>query len=76
MPCSDGGGPASRDERLVQHEGEYKYETVVLQAKLDKLTDLLCQAGRARHNKTEIPRAVLDWWYKHCRRDAARGEFW
>lgn len=75
MPCRD-----DRDSPLVVyregHDPCYHQKSQALQARLDELTDLLCQAGRARHNKTEIPRAVLAWWDEHCKLDAARGEFW
>ena len=51
-------------------------EVAELRAKVDTLTDLLCKAGRARHNKTNIPPEVLKWWEDHCEIDRKRGEPW
>jgi len=77
MPCSD-----SRDrenERIIYRDGRDpadQEQISVLRSRLDLLTDLLCKAGRARRNKTEIPAEVLQWWDDHCKRDAQRGEPW
>lgn len=47
-----------------------------LTARNNILARLLCAAGRARKNKTDIPPDVLEWWEEHCKADEARGEPW
>ncbi len=82
MPCYDerdrvrtvyekGFGPSSKEEikRL-------KAETKRLSARCEKLTELLCSAGRARYRKTNIPASVLKWWEDHCKLDRKHGEPW
>ena len=73
MPCTDGGipyqEPTSKQRKKIQR--------IQLEEKVDYLTDLLCQAGRARYNNRErIPVEVLEWWQDHCEIDAERGEPW
>jgi hypothetical protein len=53
-------------------------EAVIYQLRneCNKLTNLLCMTGRARHNKTNIPQEVIDWWKNHCKQDEERGEPW
>jgi hypothetical protein len=74
MPCSDG-----RDVRVIYTKGAdpyYQEECKRLKKRNDELADLLCQAGRARYRKTNIPEAVLKWWDSHCQWDKSRGEPW
>lgn len=75
MPCND-----DRDSvRTVYKDGFDPYfqeEAKRLSARCHELTTLLCSAGRARYNKTEIPIAVLKWWDEHCQIDKNRGEPW
>lgn len=82
MPCRD----MDDDIRYVYKEGHdplykkrFEGAQVLLnerKKRLDELTDLLCKAGRARYNKTKIPKEVLQWWDEHCKIDRARGEPW
>lgn len=75
MPCRD-----INDEcRVVYengHDPHYKMEAERLSKRSKELTDLLCKAGRARYNKTNIPAEVLAWWSRHCEIDRKRGEPW
>ena len=83
MPCSD-GGPTEDEERRnrertsrrMNEQARLAQNYVESKKKLDKLTDLLCKAGRARKNKTNIPQADLTWWDDHYKLDAERGEPW
>lgn len=75
MPCRD----PRDDVRVVYEKGvdpHFKYEAERLSKRCAELTNLLCSAGRARYNKTDIPVAVLKWWDEHCKIDRARGEPW
>jgi hypothetical protein len=77
MPCRD----ARDDEysRVVYEKGHdpyYKAEADYLKKRCDDLTNLLCLAGRARYNKTNIPKEVIAWWDNHCKLDKSRGEPW
>lgn len=75
MPCHDGRD----DVRLVYREGHdphYQEEAQRLSDRCATLTNLLCQIGRARYNKTNIPKDVLDWWAEHCKNDNSHGEPW
>lgn len=76
MPCYDAQAHRRTDASVEREEQIQNGIIQSLRMRCDKLTDLLCQAGRARHKKTEIPGAVLDWWAEHCKLDAARGEPW
>ena len=75
MPCYD-----SRDNvRTVYQNGvdpHYKAEAERLSARCKELTILLCDAGKARYRKTDIPTSVLNWWDEHCKLDAEHGEPW
>lgn len=76
MPCFDG---RSGDGRVVYEKGFDPDSKRIIQnqkKRLDSLTDLLCKAGRARSNKTDIPLEVLQWWDDHCKLDKKRGEPW
>jgi hypothetical protein len=76
MPCHDS---RDREPRIVYKEGVdpmYKKRVEVLETRCDALTDLLCKAGKSRHNKTDVPKEVLSWWESHCKWDRARGEPW
>lgn len=64
MPCYDGRDRCDPDERNVY------------QLKIDRLTDLLCQAGRSYLNNEEVPRSVLHWWEQHRKIDEQRGKPW
>lgn len=78
MPCYDPRDDI-RERRVVVDVDENKEliaENNALRARLDNLTDLLCKTGRARYNKTNIPKEVLDWWDEHCEIDRQRGEPW
>jgi hypothetical protein len=55
---------------------EARQEALRISKRAAALTDLLCKAGRARHNKTDIPPEVLKWWEEHCKLDRLRGEPW
>lgn len=68
MPCYE--------PRTSINEAAARDSIHILEARIDRLTDLLCKAGRARKNKTEIPSDVLSWWEKHCEEDRQRGEMW
>lgn len=70
MPCYD-----TRDHNCG-NDAELRAENARLQARCDKLTDLLCQAGKAAYSHKEAPPAVHAWWDAHRRIDAARGESW
>lgn len=75
MPCRD----PRDDERIVYTKGvdpEFQRKAERLQKKVNELTDLLCQTGRARLHKKEIPVSVLKWWDDHCEMDRKRGEPW
>jgi hypothetical protein len=75
MPCYD----PRDDTRVVYekgHDPQYREEAKRLSQRCQELTNLLCMAGRARHNKTEIPPEVLNWWEDHCKRDRKKGEPW
>lgn len=75
MPCRD----PRDDVRVVYEKGVdpfYEEEAKRLALRCNMLTNLLCQAGRARHNKTDIPVEVLKWWDNHCKMDRLRGEPW
>ena len=56
----------------------YSLEQVVADQKkeLDRLTNLLCKAGRAHLNKKSVPMDVRLWWSVHRCADEARGEKW
>ena len=83
MPCYD-----SRDHQpqIVYKEGmdpAYKEEVEWLRGRCKELFDrtnelatLLCNAGRACKNGTDIPEPVLQWWVQHCKLDESRGEKW
>lgn len=60
-------------EAKVSH---YENESQRLSTRCANLTVLLCAAGRARYNKTDIPVAVLQWWEEHCEIDRLHGEPW
>ena len=45
-------------------------------AELDRVTDLLCKAGRACYSGEPIPYDVLEWWKEHAKLDERRGEPW
>lgn len=61
MPCYE--------QRSREDDGYTQY-------RLDRVTDLLCQAGRACYSGEPIPEAVLKWWKTHEESDARRGEPW
>ena len=71
MPCHDG-----REDDISLQRIEHAQRVSDLIARNNQLARLLCEAGRARHNKTEVPNVVLQWWAQHCAQDAARGEPW
>lgn len=75
MPCID-----ERDSlRIIYekgHDPHYQQEAGRLSKRCQELTDLLCQVGRARYNKANIPGKVLQWWDDHCKLDKAKGEPW
>lgn len=75
MPCHD-----DRDNcRTVYEKGHdpyYEEEARRLSSRCKELTELLCSAGKARYNKTNIPKAVLVWWDSHCKLDKSHGEPW
>jgi len=75
MPCFD-DRDAIRVEYRDGHDPAMQREAQRLKKKVDELTNLLCLTGRARKNRTNIPKAVLDWWDDHCKYDNARGEPW
>ena len=68
MPCNDG--------RDLVHDTHFMREAERLAARCSRLTKLLCAAGRARYNKTNIPKEVLDWWDEHADIDKSHGEPW
>lgn len=81
MPCityPDEYGP--KNKKTIPTENiqlaTQEAEIVKLMTAVNTLTDLLCKAGRARHNKTNIPPEVLNWWADHCKWDEQRGEPW
>ena len=47
-----------------------------LEEKIDKLTELLCQAGKAYAGDYTPPTEVRKWWSKYRKLDAERGEPW
>jgi len=61
MPCS-ADGPS--------------YSSLEIRMELDKVTQLLCSAGRCYWARTEMPQEVLIWWEHHCVLDKKRGEPW
>ena len=62
MPCYD--PQAHEDCRQCRKE-------------VNRLTDLLCQAGRAFVNAGAVPPPeVLDWWDQHRKWDEERSEPW
>ena len=75
MPCYD-----PRDNTRVVyekgHDPHFAEEAKRLSIRCKELTNLLCQAGRARHNNTNIPYEVIAWWDNHCKLDKSRGEPW
>lgn len=75
MPCYD-----DRDKcRVVYekgHDPKFREEAERLSHRCQELTNLLCQVGRARYKKTNVPAAVLEWWDTHCKLDKRRGEPW
>ena len=81
MPCIDGRDDEPRVVHKLGHDPHYqqmynheKDNNAKLQARVDELANLLCQTGRARRNKTDIPGPVLEWWRAHCELDRTRGE--
>ena len=79
MPCYDGRDDCRIETRIVYREGidpSWKVEAERLSERCKLLTDLLCKAGRARVNKTDIPPEVLSWWDEHCEIDRQHGEPW
>jgi hypothetical protein len=75
MPCHD-----PRDNVSVVYakgyDPHYQQEAERLGKRCAELTSLLCQAGRARHNKTNIPQPVIEWWDRHCKLDKSKGQPW
>jgi len=63
MPCYD-----PRDS--------YDYAREEFKGELDKITDLLCKAGRAFKAGRRPPKDVLDWWDAHEKIDERRGRKW
>jgi hypothetical protein len=77
MPCFDPQDQPRVVERVVNGVSvQWKVEAERLSARCDALTKLLCKAGRARKNKTDIPVDVLNWWDEHCEIDRKHGEPW
>jgi hypothetical protein len=81
MPCAGCQYPTthSNEPTIIYKEGHdphYQRLSEQLKKSNDELTNLLCQTGRARKNKTNIPAAVLKWWDYHCKLDKSRGEPW
>lgn len=77
MPCYDPQNQPIIETRIVNGvDPSYKTEAERLSKRCAELTDLLCKAGRARMNKTDIPVEVLNWWDRHCEMDRQRGEPW
>lgn len=73
MPCYYTGS-AEGDARYAAEQANdlanrYRKE-------LDKLTDLLCKAGKCYERGTPAPKELRDWWQKHKKEDAKRGEPW
>ena len=70
MPCSD--------QRLwTDNVPEWKLEELAeMERRLNTVTDLLCQAGRAYVQDSTPPLAVRKWWSEHRKRDARRKEPW
>lgn len=70
MPCFYTGS--------AEGDRAYGLEEVVKEQKkeLDRLTRLLCEAGRAHHNKRRPNQEVRAWWVSHRCADEKRGEKW
>ena len=47
-----------------------------LKNKVDKLTDLLCQAGKAYIHQRPAPKDVIAWWLEHEKIDREMGKPW
>ena len=73
MPCFYTGS-AEGDARYAADEASKR--AAKYKKELDRLTDLLCKAGRARHNGIVPPVEVRKWWAEHRCQDAKRGEEW
>lgn len=77
MPCHDGRDDVRIETRYVNGvDPSYRAEAERLASRCNELTNLLCQAGRARANQTDIPVEVLAWWEEHCEIDRQHGEPW
>lgn len=61
MPCYDGRGCEDSASDA---------------AELARVTELLCEAGRAYMGKRPPSRELLTWWQQHSQRDNSRGEPW
>jgi hypothetical protein len=55
-------------------EDYYKIEhsAALVKAELDKLTKLLCEAGKVFSGKKKPSKALLKWWGEHEKRDERR----
>ena len=63
MPCHD-HYPTNEETRANE-------EIQALKARLDHVTDLLCQLGHSTGVGAPTPQAVKDWWTQHAKEDKA-----
>lgn len=74
MPCYD----PRNDPDYVAREAraESKQEINRLSKRCHELTELLCEAGRARAERRRPALKVRNWWTQHAKLDAANGKPW
>lgn len=74
MPCYD-----SRNDRtyiINEVRQECEAEMKRLSNRCHELTQLLCEAGRARADRRIPSRKVRAWWREHSNLDAENGKPW